>query len=78
MPNGKPGDSPWSDFFGHGRHEMFPSDISAMLLALHAIDPALIRSLHYPDMCDWERGKNLDDARRKLRQIMVENGVDLP
>lgn len=38
MPNGKPGDAPWSDFFVHGR-EIFPPDMAAMLRAIHAVDP---------------------------------------
>ncbi|MEZ6118575.1 MAG: hypothetical protein R3C28_18695 [Pirellulaceae bacterium] len=77
MPNGRPGDAPWSDFFGHGRHNMFPPDIAAMLLAIHAVDPALIKHLNHPDMWDWEQGKNLDGGREKLSQIMVENDIEL-
>ena len=78
MPNGSPGDAPWSDFFVHGRHDIFPVDIAAMLLAIAAVDPALIKPLSHPDMWDWEQGKNLESGREKLSQIMADNSIELP
>jgi len=74
MPNGKPGDAPWSDFFVHGR-EIFPPDMAAMLRAIHAVDPALIQHLAHPDMWRWEAGDDLDDGRAKLVQIMANNHI---
>lgn len=38
MPNGKPGDAPWSDFFVHG-HKVFPDDIARMLRAIYGVNP---------------------------------------
>lgn len=78
MPNGKSGDAPWSDFFGHGQHDLFPADIAEMLLAIHAVDPSLIRHLSHPDMWAWEKGEDLDNGREKLRQIMADNEIDPP
>jgi hypothetical protein len=74
MPNGRPGDAPWTDFFVHGR-DLFPEDISAMLRAIARQDAGLIRHLAHPDMWDWAEGKNLEEGREKLRQIIRDNRV---
>jgi len=74
MPNGKPGDAPWSDFFVHG-YDVFPSDIAAMLRAIYDVNPSLIRHLAHPDMWQWEQGKDLDDGRSKLAKIMADNDI---
>jgi hypothetical protein len=77
MPNGRPGDAPWSDFFVHG-HDVFPPDIAAMLRAIHAVNPSLIQHLSHPDMWCWEQGDDLDNGRAKLTQIMSDNVIELP
>ena len=74
MPNGKPGDSPWSDFFTHGR-ELFPPDIAEMLRAIHQVDPELIQHLAHPEMARWEQGRDLEKAREVLAAIMERNGI---
>jgi len=77
MPNGKPGDAPWSDFFLHG-HDVFPPDIAAMLRAIYGVDPRLIRHLAHPDMWRWEEGHDLEDGRAKLKKIINDNSIPLP
>jgi len=74
MPNGKPGDAPWSDFFVHNR-KIFPDDIARMLRAIHAVNPKLIRHLAHPDMWEWEQGRQLDTARSKLSAIIEKNEI---
>jgi len=74
MPNGKPGDAPWTDFFVH-KYNIFPGDMARMLRALYAYSPNLIEHLAYPDMWDWEQGKNINEGREKLQQLMVQHGV---
>lgn len=74
MPNGKPGDAPWTDFFVHGQ-AIFPPDICEMLQAIARHDVGLIRHLAHPDMWDWAEGKRLDEGRQALRQIMRDNGA---
>ena len=76
MPNGKPGDAPWTDFFVH-KMNVFPPDISDMLWAIYRVSPDLIKSLNYPDMWNWEKGEKLDDARLTLKKIISENGIQL-
>lgn len=74
MPNGKPGDAPWTDFFIH-KHDVYPKDISEMLWAIYNKSPDLLSHLSHPDMWDWEQGKNLDEAREKLKVIIHENEI---
>lgn len=74
MPNGRPGDAPWTDFFVHGQ-AIFPPDIGEMLQAIARHDVGLIRHLAHPDMWDWAEGKKLEEGREKLRQIMRDNGI---
>ena len=73
MPNGKPGDSPWTDFFKHGS-KLFPDDISARLWAIHAVSPELTQPL-VADMWHWAHGDQLDEGRRKLDAIIKDNGI---
>lgn len=72
MPNGKPGDHPITDMLIHGKHP-FPPDVEDMIRQLHAINPQLLHSLGIEPF-DWEAGKNLDEARAKLRQMLDEHG----
>ena len=81
MPNGKPGDNPLSDLVLHGAHP-FPADIEALLLRIHQLGRrhgrwALGESWPFsPCEFDWERGRDLDDAREKLAWLvqMLEDG----
>ena len=77
MPNGKPGDAPWSDFFVHGK-SIFPPDICVMLHVIKSHDIELIRPLADTDMWDWEAGKNVEEGRRKLKEIIRANGIPYP
>lgn len=74
VPNGKPGDAPWSDFFVHKRN-IFPNDIARMLRAIYAVSPKLINHLADDDMWEWEAGRKLDEGRSTLRRIIVENNI---
>ena len=74
MPNGKPGDHPYTDFFTHKFH-VFPEDMAAMLNAIHSVSPRLVEPLGDADMWDWEAGKNLDIGREKLRKIIADNNI---
>ena len=81
MPNGKHGDNPLSDLTIHGQHP-FPADIEAMLLRINALG----RNEHRwplgenwpfsPREFEWERGNDLDGARRDLARFisMLEEG----
>jgi hypothetical protein len=85
MPNGKPGDHPLTDMLKHGKHP-FPIDIEAMLRKILASDP------NFPDgrrryvdqvrweqrFFDWEMGKNLDEGREALRQVLKEDVTAQP
>ena len=46
-----------------------------MLRAIARQDAGLIRHLAHPDMWDWAEGKNLEEGREKLRQIMRDNSI---
>ena len=74
MPNGTPGDAPWTDLFVHKRN-IFPYDMEEMLWRIHEYDENLIRHLNYPDMWKWEKGENLEEGRQKLKKIIEENNV---
>jgi hypothetical protein len=74
VPNGKPGDAPWTDFFVH-KHDVFPADMAAMLRAIYSVSPRLIQHLAHPDMWEWEAGNDLEDGRAKLRQIIADNNI---
>lgn len=72
MPNGKPGDSPLSDMLIHGQHP-FPADIEEMIRRIHKYDPSLLSDLGWEPF-DWEVGKNLDDGRKRLRDMLIQLG----
>jgi hypothetical protein len=77
MPNGKPGDHPLTDMLIHGKHP-FPADMEEMLRKILQLDPIFpdgkrrfadqVRWLERFD--DWERGKNLDEGRKALKQVL--------
>ncbi len=76
MPNGKPGDNPLSDLIIHGIHP-FPHDIEEMLLRIDALGrrpdrwPLGENWPFSPREFDWERGKDLDGARRVLADLIA-------
>ncbi len=72
MPNGKIGDNPLSDMIIHGKHP-FPADIENMLLKLRAINPELLSNLD-DEPFDWAEGKNLDEGREMLREMLAKYG----
>jgi hypothetical protein len=81
MPNGKHGDNPLSDLAIHGKHP-FPSDIEKLLLRIDALGRGLGRWPlgenwpFSPREFHWERGEDLDGARRDLAYLisMLEVG----
>ena len=76
MPNGKLHDNPLSDLTINGRHP-FPSDIEEMLLRIDVLGRRLGWSPlgenwpFSPREFDWERGQNLDAARRDLAHLIA-------
>lgn len=81
MANGRFYDNPLTDFTAHGVHR-FPPDIMEFLVKIHAIGQ---RSGRYPlgenwpyspKEVEWEKGKNLDEAKRDLGFLlrMLEEG----
>ena len=83
LPNGKFHDNPLSDFTIHGRHP-FPKDIEDLLRRIHEIGrrqsrwPLGENWPYSPREFDWQKGKDLDEARRDLRHLlsMLESGRD--
>ena len=81
MPNGVRGDNPLSDLTIHDEHP-FPPDIEELLLRIHELGrragrwPLGENWPFYPREFDWERGEDLDGARRDLAQLlgMLEAG----
>ena len=75
MPNGKHGDSPLSDLTIHGQHP-FPPDIEALLLRVDALGRKPERwplGENWPFSArefDWEKGRDLDAARRDLTHLI--------
>jgi hypothetical protein len=73
MPNGTPGDHPYTDMVAHGKHP-FPPDIESMLWKLREMDHSFIDQFGWEPF-RWEKGENLDDARMKLRLLMEKHGL---
>ena len=72
MPNGRPFDHPITDLLTHGRHP-FPSEMEAMIRALHAIDPSLLRRHDiWLAAFEWEKGRNLEDGRAMLKALIAK------
>ena len=75
VPNGKHGDNPLSDFAIHGKHP-FPSDIEDLLRQIDTIGrrsdrwPLGENWPFSPREFEWERGKDLDAARRDLSHLL--------
>ena len=74
MPNGKVVDHPITDLLIHYKHP-FPPDMEEMIRRLHAINPALLDNLELEPF-DRERGKNLRQGRKRLRELLAEFGGD--
>lgn len=72
MPNGKIGDNPLSDMIIHGKH-LFPEDIENMLWKLREINPELLGDLE-DEPFDWAEGKNLDEGRELLKEMLTKYG----
>jgi hypothetical protein len=76
MPNGKLHDNPLSDFTIHGIHR-FPPDIMELLSRIEAAGRRFNRSPlgenwpYSPREFDWEKGKDLDGARRDLKRLLA-------
>ncbi|SRR6266516_5232828 len=75
MPNGKIGDNPLSDLAIHGAHT-FPPDIEDLLLQIDALGrgpgrwPLGENWPFSPREFAWSKGKDLDDARRLLTNLL--------
>ena len=76
MPNGKTGDNPLSDLTTHGLHP-FPSDVEELLLRIDSIGrgpgrwPLGENWPYSPQEFEWEKGKNLDQARKVLQDLLL-------
>jgi hypothetical protein len=74
--NGKHGDNPLSDMTIHGAHP-FPPDIEELLLHIQKLGRAIGRWPlgenwpYSPRECDWEKGRNLDEARKLLSHLIA-------
>ena len=75
MPNGRPGDNPLTDLTLHGAHP-FPRDIEEMLLRIEALGrrpgrwPLGENWPFSPREFDWEKGKDLAEARDLLARLI--------
>ena len=75
MPNGKHGDNPLTDLTLHGQHP-FPLDIEKLLLRIEALGrredrwPLGGNWPFSPREFEWERGRDLDGARRDLARLI--------
>ena len=75
MPNGKIHDNPLTDLILYGDHP-FPADIEAMLFRIYFLGLSLGRNPlrenwpFHPREFLWERGEDLDGARRDLAQLL--------
>ncbi len=76
MPNGKIHDSPLSDFTIHGLHP-FPPDIMELLAKIEAVGreptrwPLGENWPFSPREFAWERGEDLEEARRDLKHLLA-------
>jgi hypothetical protein len=74
--NGKHGDNPLTDLVTHGDHP-FPPDIEEMLLQINALGRQVGRwplGENWPFLgreFEWEKGEDLDGARRDLAHLML-------
>ena len=79
MPNGSLGDSPLSDMLIHGKHP-FPEDMELMLRRILELDPPFpdgkrkfVDQIKWLDRFnDWQDGKNLEEGRNALREVLAE------
>ena len=80
MPNGKPGDNPITDMLCHGLHP-FPADIERMLRELLSLNPrfpddgrAYLEQVAWVDrFFAWERGSELDEGRKALKEELAKH-----
>jgi hypothetical protein len=76
MPNGKHHDNPLTDMLLYGEHP-FPADIEALLRRIHALGNRPGRwplGENWPFSgreFKWERGDDLDEARRDLAHLIT-------
>jgi hypothetical protein len=81
MPKGITEDNPLNDLIVHGLHP-FPPDIEELLFEIQSLGrrpgrwPLGENWPFSPHEFEWEKGKNLDEARRLLRDLlsMLEAG----
>jgi hypothetical protein len=75
MPNGKPGDHPFTDLLFHGKHP-FPPDLEATLLEIDALGrrpgrwPLGENWPYSPREFDWEQGRGLAEGRELLTRLV--------
>ena len=78
MPNGKPGDHPYTDIFVHGRHP-FPMAMEALFREAYELDPEWDEKLPFVDGMDWHTrfmrwasGEDLESGRRQLVALVAQ------
>ncbi len=79
MPNGRPGDHPLTDMLMHNLHP-FPPEMEAMLREILELDSdfpdgkrAYLDQLEWGKrFSDWCRGKNLDEGKRAMSEVLME------
>ena len=77
MPAGGLGDHPLTDLLHHGRHP-FPKDMEEALQEILSLDPIFpdgprphLDQLRWEQrFWDWQAGKNLDEGRTALREVL--------
>jgi hypothetical protein len=70
MVNGSPRDHPLSDLFLDGAHP-FPPDVEELIRRLADIDGLLLGHMAQ-DTFEWQAGRQLDEGRAKLRELIAQ------
>jgi hypothetical protein len=79
MPNGRPGDHPLTDMLTHDLHP-FPPEIETMLREILELAPgfpdgkrAYLDEIEWDKrMFEWCRGRNLEEGKRAMAEVLKE------
>lgn len=67
--NGKIGDNPISDILIHNLHPL-PLDMEKMIREINSINPQILHDNFSLEPFDWEQGKDLEEGRKKLKELL--------